>query len=172
MPDFFDDDDDFRRRRRPTRGDRARDDMQDAIDGIKNSAKSGAFLLLFALIAAIVYSSFYRVDASAEGVVLRFGKQVRIDDPGLQMKLPWPIESVYTVPKRTIHSVEFGFKTQSAGRKTIYAPRSKALDEVADMLTGDLNLAHVEWIVQYQICLLYTSPSPRDKRQSRMPSSA
>ena len=24
----------------------------------------------------------------------------------------------------------------------------------------------------YQICLLYTSPSPRDKRQSRMPSSA
>ena len=24
----------------------------------------------------------------------------------------------------------------------------------------------------YKICLLYTSPSPRDKRQSRMPSSA
>ena len=24
----------------------------------------------------------------------------------------------------------------------------------------------------YEICLLYTSPSPRDKRQSRMPSSA
>ena len=27
-------------------------------------------------------------------------------------------------------------------------------------------------ITQYQYCLLYTSPSPRDKRQSRMPSSA
>ena len=25
---------------------------------------------------------------------------------------------------------------------------------------------------EYQFCLLYTSPSPRDKRQSRMPSSA
>ena len=25
---------------------------------------------------------------------------------------------------------------------------------------------------QYDFCLLYTSPSPRDKRQSRMPSSA
>ena len=24
----------------------------------------------------------------------------------------------------------------------------------------------------YKVCLLYTSPSPRDKRQSRMPSSA
>ena len=28
------------------------------------------------------------------------------------------------------------------------------------------------WYKQYHICLLYTSPSPRDKRQSRMPSSA
>ena len=26
--------------------------------------------------------------------------------------------------------------------------------------------------IYYDICLLYTSPSPRDKRQSRMPSSA
>ena len=26
--------------------------------------------------------------------------------------------------------------------------------------------------LQYRPCLLYTSPSPRDKRQSRMPSSA
>ena len=26
--------------------------------------------------------------------------------------------------------------------------------------------------IEYTICLLYTSPSPRDKRQSRMPSSA
>ena len=30
----------------------------------------------------------------------------------------------------------------------------------------------LELIAEYQICLLYTSPSPRDKRQSRMPSSA
>ena len=27
-------------------------------------------------------------------------------------------------------------------------------------------------VVVYRFCLLYTSPSPRDKRQSRMPSSA
>ena len=27
-------------------------------------------------------------------------------------------------------------------------------------------------VAQYGDCLLYTSPSPRDKRQSRMPSSA
>ena len=27
-------------------------------------------------------------------------------------------------------------------------------------------------VIQGRVCLLYTSPSPRDKRQSRMPSSA
>ena len=29
-----------------------------------------------------------------------------------------------------------------------------------------------EWALLNDTCLLYTSPSPRDKRQSRMPSSA
>ena len=31
---------------------------------------------------------------------------------------------------------------------------------------------HLHYLDQSKICLLYTSPSPRDKRQSRMPSSA
>ena len=35
------------------------------------------------------------------------------------------------------------------------------------MVASIKDAAHEEWI-----CLLYTSPSPRDKRQSRMPSSA
>ena len=30
----------------------------------------------------------------------------------------------------------------------------------------------LDYAPSFQICLLYTSPSPRDKRQSRMPSSA
>ena len=47
----------------------------------------------------------------------------------------------------------------------------------ADALTINLS-DHVESGAQivanlpYNVCLLYTSPSPRDKRQSRMPSSA
>ena len=43
---------------------------------------------------------------------------------------------------------------------------------------GQIDLAIIggelppELMEQLQVCLLYTSPSPRDKRQSRMPSSA
>ena len=37
---------------------------------------------------------------------------------------------------------------------------------------GRVTRAQLEEIANTKICLLYTSPSPRDKRQSRMPSSA
>ena len=40
--------------------------------------------------------------------------------------------------------------------------------------TGDEKLVYYIFVIKNEIelCLLYTSPSPRDKRQSRMPSSA
>ncbi len=117
----------------------------------RQSMIAGAILAGLTLLAFGLYSSFYRVDASEQGIVLRFGKQNRTVQPGLQMKLPWPIENVYTVPVHKVQSIEFGFRTVSAGRKTEYAKRNTQLDDVADMLTGDLNIAHVEWIVQYKI---------------------
>ena len=40
---------------------------------------------------------------------------------------------------------------------------------LSDVLTSVQMVEHFERLF---ICLLYTSPSPRDKRQSRMPSSA
>lgn len=117
----------------------------------------GVLLLALAAIAFLLYTCFYRVDASDQGVVLRFGKHVRTVETGLQLKLPWPIESVYTVPVKRVQSEEFGFQTVEAGRSTVYAKKSNRMLEVADMLTGDLNLAHVEWIVQYRISDPYKS---------------
>lgn len=111
----------------------------------------GVLLTAIALLGFGLYSSFYRVDAGEQGIVLRFGEHVRTVEPGLQMKFPWPIENVFTVPVRPVQSLEFGFRTESAGRRTTYAEMDKSSADVADMLTGDLNLAHVEWIVQYRI---------------------
>lgn len=97
------------------------------------------------------YTMFYRVEATEKGVVLRFGAYYRTVDPGLQFKLPWPIDKVFLVPVREIQSLEFGFDTAEPGRRTVYAERSAANLDVSEMLTGDLNLANVEWIVQYRI---------------------
>lgn len=141
---FRRDDDD---RESNQRGNRNRPNTQNVRQGVWG----GLLLALIALVGYVCYSSFYRVDASEVGIVLRFGKNVRTDNPGLQFKLPWPIEKVYTVPVSRVQSLEFGFETVSAGRVTEYSPREARLDDIADMLTGDLNLAHVEWIVQYRI---------------------
>jgi len=107
--------------------------------------------LIVVLLLWLGASIMYRIDSSDEGVVLRFGKQVRTVPPGLHFKFPWPVEAVFKVPVQRIQSLEFGFETIEPGRVTQYAkPTSEDL-EVAEMLTGDLNLAHVEWIVQYRI---------------------
>ena len=46
------------------------------------------------------------------------------------------------------------------------------IESVDAVLLGLINTSMVESLAQLDDCLLYTSPSPRDKRQSRMPSSA
>ena len=104
------------------------------------------------LLAIVLISSvFYKVEADSEGVVLRFGKYAKTTDPGLHVKIFWPIETVHIVPVRRIQSLDFGFATVTPGRVTRYAPASAKYEMVARMLTGDLNLAHVEWVVQYRI---------------------
>jgi membrane protease subunit HflK len=95
-------------------------------------------------------SVFYQVEAESEGVVLRLGKHLKTSPPGLHAKLPWPIDSVTNVPVRRIQTLEFGFATVEAGRVSQFRTTSED-EDVARMLTGDLNLAIVEWIVQYQI---------------------
>ena len=107
--------------------------------------------LAVALVLLLGWTSFYRVEASDEGVVLRFGRKIATVPPGLHMKMPWPIDSVYQVPVQRIQSLGFGFETSQAGRKTVFASQTTDDLEVAEMLTGDLNLGHVEWVVQYRV---------------------
>ena len=53
--------------------------------------------------------------------------------------------------------------------------QEKGIDLLISQDTANINYltGYDAWSFYYaQCCLLYTSPSPRDKRQSRMPSSA
>ena len=117
--------------------------------------RHGRTIILVVVAVAVVLwavgSSFYTVPATSQGVVLRLGRYARTTEPGFHLKLPSPLETVYRVPIREVKSLEFGFRTIEPGRVTRYAPQTEEFEEVALMLTGDLNLAHVEWIVQYRI---------------------
>jgi membrane protease subunit HflK len=103
----------------------------------------GIFVLIF------IFSSFFTVSPEEVGVILRFGKYSHSADPGLNFKLPLGIDQLEKVPVQRQLKEEYGFRTESAGVRTRYSEDS-FLDE-SIMLTGDLNVAEVEWIVQYRV---------------------
>ena len=106
--------------------------------------------VLIALAVLIVaFTSFYTVEPEEVALVLRFGKYTRTADPGLHFKLPFGVESVKKVPVQRQWKAEFGFRTLKAGVRSEYATRPYAAE--ASMLTGDLNAAVVEWVVQYRV---------------------
>jgi membrane protease subunit HflK len=104
-------------------------------------------VVLLVIIAA--FSSFYMVDQKEQAVVLLFGKFNRITDPGLHFKLPFGIEKNYNVPTQRILKEEFGFRTEEPGVTTRYSTLDYSEESI--MLTGDLNIVDVNWIIQFQI---------------------
>ncbi|MBN2554030.1 MAG: FtsH protease activity modulator HflK [Spirochaetales bacterium] len=110
-----------------------------------------AIILVVVVILALVtgFSSFFIVDPQEESAVLRFGRYIRMADPGLHFKLPFGIEKNYNVPTQVVLKDEFGFRTERPGVTTIRAGQDFPDESI--MLTGDLNIVDVEWIIQYRI---------------------
>ena len=107
----------------------------------------GAALVVVALLI-VLWTSYYTVAAESEGVVLRFGKFLKTVEPGLHFKLPLGIDEVTVLPTRRQLKLEFGFYT--SGYSNVDQPAREQMDEKS-MVTGDLNAALVEWVVQYRI---------------------
>ena len=100
------------------------------------------------IVIVVLVATFYSIGPEQVGVIKRWGRYVRTTEPGLHVKLPFA-ESVTKVRVRYIFKQEFGFRTLQAGIETIYAPGR--FDSESLMLTGDLNVAVVEWVVQYKV---------------------
>jgi len=112
------------------------------------SRKWYGLVILGIVVLVILFSTFYAVGPEEVGVIKRFGRYVRMTDPGLHVKIPFA-ETVTRVKVKRIFKEEFGFRTLRPGVKTLYAPEK--WEDESLILTGDLNVAVVEWIVQYKI---------------------
>jgi len=126
------------------------DDILEKIRHMKGRFRGSWIIIILILVFILGFSMVYTVAVDEVGVIQRFGKFVRITQPGLNFKLPAGIEKVNKVKVRYVYKEEFGFKTLQAGVQTRYASGS-ADQEESLMLTGDLNVAVVPWIVQYRI---------------------
>jgi len=119
--------------------------------------------LLLLLVIGIVLTSFFQVEPEGKSVVKRFGKVVAVKDPGLHMKLPFGIDKQTFVETERVQKEEFGFRLSSSAvsnsrfgipsdPRTRRPSRADAeANEESLILTGDLNVIVVKWVVQYKI---------------------
>ena len=106
-------------------------------------------IIVAIFVVLMIATGLYSVGADEVGVIQRFGKYMRRTNPGLHLKLPFGIETARKVKVKKVFKEEFGFRTVKADIRTKYA--SSGYKDESLMLTGDLNVAEVEWIVQYKV---------------------
>jgi membrane protease subunit HflK len=116
---------------------------------VEKAIKSWRLIASILSIVIILWLSVFQVSTEEVGVITRFGRYVRQVEPGLNVKIPFA-EVVYKVPVERQQKLEFGFRTTSSGIDSEY-DRTRDAESESLMLTGDLNLAEVEWVVQYRI---------------------
>ncbi len=108
-------------------------------------------IIAFAIIAVMAlgaWTAYYTVPSDSVAVVQRFGKYLKEVPPGLHFKMPLGIDSAVIVPVKRQLKQEFGFSTPGASNP-YQSPRDGKRE--TEMVTGDLNAALVEWVVQYRI---------------------
>jgi membrane protease subunit HflK len=110
----------------------------------------GPLFIVLILIVILIITSIFTVKQNEVGIVQFFGRYVRTVDPGLNFKLPAGIEKVTKVNVREIQTEEFGFSTTEVQVRSRFRSGSENVSESL-MLTGDLNVAVVPWIVQFRI---------------------
>jgi modulator of FtsH protease HflK len=124
---------------------------QDRLRGILpggNLGSRGIALLVIAAVALWGFSGFFRVQPDELGVVLRFGKQVREVQPGLNYHLPYPIETVLTPKALRVNKIDIGMRQIENGRG---GSTSQEVPEESLMLTGDENIVDVDFAVFWKV---------------------
>jgi membrane protease subunit HflK len=125
--------------------------MDEFVEKIKKfKFPGGPLFIAVILLVALAMTTVFTVKQNEVGVVQLFGRYVRTTEPGLNFKLPLGIEKVTKVNVREIQTAEFGFSTAQVNLRSRARSGGDNQNESL-MLTGDLNVAIVPWIVQYRV---------------------
>ena len=125
---------------------KGQDKLKEALPG--GSMGGRGFALLAVLVAVgWLATGFYKVEPDEQGVVLRFGKYIKITNPGLNYHLPFPIESAFTPQVLAEHQEDIGFRRRQRGNSV---SKTDVPDESL-MLSGDQNIVDVQFTVLWVI---------------------
>lgn len=129
-------------------------DLAELVNKFGGGGSSAKVIIGIVIVIALIWggmSSFYTVQPEERAVVKRFGAVIGITDPGLHFKIPFGIDQVQFVATERVLKQEFGFRTQGTQDSGRTAYSSQGFEDESLMLTGDLNMIDVEWVVQYRI---------------------
>jgi membrane protease subunit HflK len=103
--------------------------------------KIGAGLVIIGILVVWLFSGIFIVQEGQAGIVLQFGKYKYTTRPGINWRLPYPIQSHEIVNVSNVRSVEIGrsFVIQATNLKD------------SSMLTEDENIIDVKFAVQYRL---------------------
>ncbi|MHC5075707.1 MAG: protease modulator HflK, partial [Planctomycetota bacterium] len=131
-------------------------DLPELIKKVGDSMRLGKggksmWLMGIVIVLAIIlaYTAFYTIAPGHQGVLLRFGRYSGMVLPGLHFKIPFGIDTIFKVHTEQVGTETFGFKSTRPGIRTQYE-KSAATERESLMLTGDLNVIDVEWIIQFR----------------------
>ena len=127
---------------------RGQDKLRRVLPG-GNLGGRGFALLMLGVLALWGFSGFFRVEPDELGVVLRFGEQVRVVQPGLNYHLPYPIETVLTPKALRVNKIDIGMRVVDDVRRGGTTVRD--VPEESLMLTGDENIVDVDFSVFWVI---------------------
>jgi membrane protease subunit HflK len=128
---------------------RSQDRLRQAMPGGRMGGPLAAVIGIFAIILIGFFGFTVRVNPEELGVVLKFGKFVRLLPPGLNFRWPYPIEQV-ELPKVTrVNRIELGMRGSADNRDVSSTIRD--VPEESLMLTGDENIVDVDFVVFWQI---------------------
>ena len=129
-----------------------------------NFSKWIPLVIVVLLILSGLRGLIYSIGPDEVGVIQRFGKYIGLSSPGLHAKIPFGMDRVTPIKVEKVFKTEYGFKTIEPGVKTRYS--SANYQDESLMLTGDLNILDVRWIVQFKIKdpvkLLFATRRPED----------
>jgi membrane protease subunit HflK len=132
---------------------------------IRQIVRIALFILVVLVALSALRSVVFSVEPEEKAVIQRFGKVIDIKGPGLHFKLPLGIDTARFVPTERVLKEEFGFRTTVAAQRSQYA-KTPDMQNESLMLTGDLNVIDVEWVVQYRVSdpvkFLFQVRDPRD----------
>jgi len=97
-------------------------------------AAGGVFLIL-------IFGGFFIIQEGQSGVVTTFGKYTYTAGPGINWRMPWPIQAEQIVNVSGVRSVEIG--------RSILIKATNQKD--TSMLTEDENIIDVRFAVQYRL---------------------